>query len=178
VAIAHDCSHGCVLHHGPVCGQDGTTYMNECLAHCAGTAVHAQGQCPDMRPLRFQQATSVAGELGAVGASQMPNATLPGTPFADSATLLQYAKHGYVYAGRLEAPGQAGSQQRRQHRPGRQAGGHALRMRARREEGNGDLASLQAFAGVVPGSVVRALKFTADGHVYVARCEGMLGLGC
>ena len=30
----------------PVCGADGTTYANACLAACAGVAVVSQGECP------------------------------------------------------------------------------------------------------------------------------------
>jgi len=40
-----DC--GCSSLHAPVCGEDGQTYANACLAHCAGVGVAQEGPCCD-----------------------------------------------------------------------------------------------------------------------------------
>jgi len=37
----------CVRKKDPVCGCDGETYKNECLAHAEGVSVAAEGKCPD-----------------------------------------------------------------------------------------------------------------------------------
>jgi len=46
-AAAYDCEQGCRLDQGSkVCGFDGNTYANECLAVCQGTEVRNKGDCP------------------------------------------------------------------------------------------------------------------------------------
>jgi len=41
-----DCSSGCELVVRPVCGSRGLSYVNRCVASCAGAAIVADGYCP------------------------------------------------------------------------------------------------------------------------------------
>ncbi len=41
---------GCSALHAPVCGDDGATYENACLAHCAGVSVAQEGACCGAAP--------------------------------------------------------------------------------------------------------------------------------
>lgn len=45
VAPAGCATEGCAAAVKPVCGADGLTYMNECLAACQGVTVTSQGSC-------------------------------------------------------------------------------------------------------------------------------------
>lgn len=40
-----DCQGGCVLTSNLVCGENGLTFMGECLAFCAGVNVRHRGAC-------------------------------------------------------------------------------------------------------------------------------------
>jgi len=40
-----NCNRGCKLNYQPACGSDRVTYMNPCLAECAGASVQYSGPC-------------------------------------------------------------------------------------------------------------------------------------
>lgn len=44
-AGAAACEEGCKAAEATVCGSDGLTYMNECLAACQGVTVRSTGSC-------------------------------------------------------------------------------------------------------------------------------------
>ncbi|KAI8473393.1 MAG: hypothetical protein J3K34DRAFT_519056 [Monoraphidium minutum] len=44
-AAAQGCPEGCALHLDPVCGSNGVTFQNGCLAACAGAVAAAAGAC-------------------------------------------------------------------------------------------------------------------------------------
>ena len=52
-----DCSTGCDLSgSSPVCGKDGITYLNRCLALCQGVAVASDAPCDAAHTARFDPA--------------------------------------------------------------------------------------------------------------------------
>jgi hypothetical protein len=66
VPAAFDCGRGCSLVGTGVCGANGVTFINACLAHCAGTPVAYAGPCT--RTGTFgATATGTAGAAGAGG---------------------------------------------------------------------------------------------------------------
>ena len=50
----YDCDDGCEMSQGsPVCGADGKTYFNECLAVCQDVEVERNGACPSDPPMNL-----------------------------------------------------------------------------------------------------------------------------
>jgi Kazal-type serine protease inhibitor domain len=48
-----DCDAGCSTTYDPVCGLDGTTFANECLAFCQKIAVASAGTCGNKKSTRL-----------------------------------------------------------------------------------------------------------------------------
>ena len=58
-AAEYDCAAGCKLSTDTVCGGDGHTYANECLAVCQGVSVAKAGPCS-----AGERQRPVAGRIG------------------------------------------------------------------------------------------------------------------
>lgn len=56
--VTADCM-GCSASVSPICGQDGLTYMNECLAMCQGVTVAAVSSCTEAA--QHETAATTAG---------------------------------------------------------------------------------------------------------------------
>lgn len=80
-AAAPVCGHDCAADVQPVCGVDGKSYSNDCVAACAGVAVASKGYCPGASEL---QATSPAVSAAAGLAWQPPPPAAASTGFTCS----------------------------------------------------------------------------------------------
>jgi hypothetical protein len=112
-AVNFDCAQGCSLAGvSGVCGANGVTFINDCLAECAGTSVAHQGPCP--APGK-QPAAAVVASVAAAGLASHPvgaffaTAGAPGAVsaaagradlrVASASDMQRFAAEGFLLAG-------------------------------------------------------------------------------
>ncbi|GBF95726.1 hypothetical protein Rsub_08708 [Raphidocelis subcapitata] len=107
-SAAPDCSAGCVLSGEPVCGANGITFMNDCLALCAGAGVAHAGACAAPGSVAAASAEPAPlekhpiGQFLAFGAASASDAvsTASEAPRAVSASdIARFASEGYALVG-------------------------------------------------------------------------------
>jgi hypothetical protein len=79
ISAARDCAGGCSLRPEPVCGSDGHTYANDCIAECQGVALSRAGPCQDGEALlRLQRRIKGRGAACFAGPQIAQRLPLPG----------------------------------------------------------------------------------------------------
>ncbi|KAF8065833.1 hypothetical protein HT031_002893 [Scenedesmus sp. PABB004] len=109
------CDAGCPAAPAVVCGSDGRSYANACVAACAGASVRAQGYCPG-DAVRFvppgDEGSSSSSSGGGGSAGARPGAPQPNWRAARERAAVvtpevmnRFADQGYVYRGRVAVSG-------------------------------------------------------------------------
>eukprot|EP00879_Flechtneria_rotunda_P006715 GHRR01007055.1.p2 GENE.GHRR01007055.1~~GHRR01007055.1.p2 ORF type:complete len:189 (+),score=48.45 GHRR01007055.1:238-804(+) len=129
----------------PVCGSDGLTYYNDCLAAVQNVEVAYEGYCEDAFFKFAGASVSVAVTEAAQKASSMTRRMVPkerATAQLSNSLVNAYSEEGFVYVGKAK-----------------------LASRPTPRHSNG---SSSQQLSTLPDWVT-AVRFTPEGHVYVAR---------
>jgi len=138
-----DCSEGCNLSEGtPVCGADGNTYFNECLAFCQDTEIDHAGTCQGRHQLTFggdlSQTNGKEGDILTYATSEDPFYIHEG--LVSMKTMKRFKDGGFKYVARRK------------------------RTRFGEDEENKGIRSIH---GLRKGTV-RAARLTSEGDEYVS----------
>jgi glutamyl endopeptidase len=164
--------------HGPVCGSDGRSYANGCLASCAGTTAASQGYCEGDRLrfagaglpllpaslLPFERAGEGEGRPSlAEDGQQQQQRRNPTEALAERMAL--FAEEGFRYVGRTQLAPSVRRQQRRLRKK---------RQQQPRESGGGGGSPAAASSSSTPATTttsVEVFRATPQGDLYVARYD-------
>ncbi|KAF6265992.1 hypothetical protein COO60DRAFT_1475042, partial [Scenedesmus sp. NREL 46B-D3] len=151
----------------PVCGEDGLSYYNRCLANFQKVKVSHEGYCKGA----FFQFSSPKSKVQLEAAPARPRRMAPKEKLASqmSADLINaYSFDGFVYVGRA----QLASHPHTHHHPDNSSSSNSSTgsKESSRNSSNGGQQAAGSFSlGKVLPSWVSAVRFTPQGHVYVAK---------
>lgn len=85
------------MEHAPVCGQNGFTYANRCIAESQGVKVARQGPCTPAGPT-VAAAAAPPATANFLKPEHLDTAAIVGLP-----VMTKYAAEGYSFVGRVKA---------------------------------------------------------------------------
>lgn len=152
-SASHDCLHGCRKSYDPVCGSDGTSYQNGCVAECQGVSVASAGLCP--------------GDDGLVGSR---SALVTSFSRLRSRDMKKFSQEGFRFRGQVKRADVAEAERPQQQHASRQfvnnTDAHGAEPASTPREAGRSLVEQQP-------ARVKIVRITRDGLLYESTFQGV-----